>query len=49
MVLEIKETLSEEDIEFIFKKLDPENGEKCSFISFYKNMQEIVQKKYHNT
>lgn len=47
MALEVNEQLSEEELDSIFEKFDPERKEKCSFISFYKCMQEVVQKKYH--
>lgn len=47
MALEINENISEEELDSIFKKFDPDGHEKCTFISFYKCMQEVVQKKYH--
>lgn len=47
MALEINEKLSEEELDSIFEKFDPENQQRCSFMAFYKCMQEVVQKKYH--
>lgn len=47
LALEVNESLSDHDINIIFEKLDPENEEKCDFISFYKCMQEVVQKKFN--
>ena len=47
MALDINETITEDELEDIFKKFDPENREKCTFMAFYKCMQEVVQKKYH--
>lgn len=46
MALEINENITPEELESIFKRFDPERHEKCTFISFYKCMQEVVQKKY---
>ena len=47
MALDINENITQEELDNIFKKFDPENGEKCTFMAFYKCMQEVVQKKYH--
>jgi Ca2+-binding EF-hand superfamily protein len=47
MALDINENITEDELDNIFKKFDPENEEKCTFMSFYKCMQEVVQKKYH--
>ena len=43
--LEIPETMTEDELSEIMKKLDPEKGEKCNFKSFYKNMIDATSRK----
>ncbi len=43
--MELNETLTDQELEDIMKKLDPETGDKCSFKSFHKNMLEAVVRK----
>jgi Ca2+-binding EF-hand superfamily protein len=47
MVLEVSEDITDEEIEQIFERLDPQDTNKCSFMAFYKCMQEVVRKRFN--
>ncbi len=46
--MELNETLTDQELDDIMKKLDPEESQKCSFKSFHKNMLEAVMRKPKN-
>ena len=42
MCLDLGEKISEEELQEIMNKCDPESGTKITFQSFYQNMKDVV-------
>ena len=42
--MDINEAFTDKELKEIMDKLDPGRGEKCTFKSFYKNLQQVVSK-----
>lgn len=41
----MNQKISEEDLNFLFEKLDPKKIGKIDFMSFYQNLQELTYQK----
>ena len=45
VAMELNENMTEQELNDVMERLDPTNQDRCSFIGFYKAMQEAIAKK----